>query len=403
MGALTGLKILDFSTLLPGPYATMVLADLGAEVLRVCAPTASKAPLKSVVLKNAGGILADEAYLGRNKKSIMLDLKQPEAVATVYRLVQEYDIVLDQFRPGVMDKLGVGYQTLREKNPAVIFCGLTGYGQDGPYRLRAGHDINYLARSGGMSVSGGRDSGPTLTNYQIGDVAAGSMNAVAGILAAVIYRQRTGEGQFVDIAMLDGLFSLLVFPGASYLGGYGQGEEEEPQAAGGLLNGGSLYGFYKTLDGRFLSVGALEPKFFETFCQGIGWPELAQEGIQPENLENVRTRVSALVAGKSLIEWQAVFKDEDACVEPVMTLPEVARDRQIAAREMLVNVPVAGQAGATVLQAANAIKLSLCPAEYEHIGCVPGTHTRQVMEGLGYTENQINELAQKGVFGDCKL
>lgn len=393
------MKVLDFSTLLPGPYATMLFSDLGADVLRVCAPTATTAPIKSTVLKDADGMMADDAYLGRNKKSIVLDLKQPEAVEVIYRLVAEYDIVLEQFRPGVMDKLGIGYKTLREKNPAVIFCSLTGYGQTGPNRLRAGHDINYLARSGSMAVSGSREGGPVLTSYQIADVAAGSMNAVAGILAAVIHRYKTGEGQFVDISMLDGLIPMLVFPVASYLGAKSQGEETMPEAQGGLLNGGSLYGFYKTKDGRFLSVGSLETKFFRSFCQIIGRPDLFAGGVYPPEAAKVRVEVSAIIEGKTLAEWSDIFEPADACVEPVMNLAEMAADEHILAREMIVAVPVAGKPGKTVLQAGNAVKLSGCPAQYRHTAYKEGAQSMEIMEKLGYAKEEIEKMAKKGVFG----
>ncbi len=194
MGALSGLKVLDFSTLLPGPYATLVLADLGAEVLKVASGSRPDIVADYPPMVEGTDLSANQAWLGRNKKSIFLNLKKPEAVAMVKELVKEYDIVMEQFRPGVMDRLGLGYKDLKAVNPKIIYCALTGYGQSGPLSHHAGHDINYLARSGNMSYAGRQATGPVLTNMQIADLAVGSMNSVVGILAAVHHRDITGEG-----------------------------------------------------------------------------------------------------------------------------------------------------------------------------------------------------------------
>ena len=205
MKALEGLKILDFTTLLPGPYATLVLADLGAEVLKVSSPSKQDIVLEYEPFVEGTDIAANEAWLGRNKRNIFLNLKHPKAIAIVKQLIQEYDIVIEQFRPGVMEKLGLGYEALKAVNPALIYCSLTGYGQTGPMAKAAGHDCNYLARSGNLAMAGYRDAGPAPMNIQIADICVGSMNSVVGILAAVQYRNRTGKGQYIDVAMLDGL------------------------------------------------------------------------------------------------------------------------------------------------------------------------------------------------------
>ncbi|MAE22591.1 MAG: carnitine dehydratase, partial [Pseudomonas sp.] len=200
-GPLSSLKILDFSTLLPGPFASLLLADMGAEVLRVESPT--RMDLIRVLPPHDGGASTSHAYLNRNKRSIALDLKRPEAVEVVKRLVSEYDIVLEQFRPGVMDKLGVGYAALKAINPRLIYVSITGYGQSGPYRDRAGHDINYLALAGIASYTGRRDSGPLPLGVQLADLAGGSLHGVIGLLAAVVQRQATGVGQQVDVSITD--------------------------------------------------------------------------------------------------------------------------------------------------------------------------------------------------------
>ena len=217
MKALEGLKVLDFTTLLPGPYATLVLADLGAEVLKVSSPSKRDIVLEYEPFVEGTDIAANEAWLGRNKRNIFLNLKHPKAIAIVKQLIQEYDIVIEQFRPGVMEKLGLGYEALKAVNPALIYCSLTGYGQTGPMAKAAGHDCNYLARSGNLAMAGYRDAGPAPMNIQIADICVGSMNSVVGILAAVQYRSRTGKGQYIDVAMLDGLIPFNAMDGAGFL------------------------------------------------------------------------------------------------------------------------------------------------------------------------------------------
>ena len=217
MGALDGLKVLDFSTLLPGPYASLILADMGAEVLKISSAGRPDLVVNYEPFIGDSGISACQAWLGRNKKTMFLNLKTGEAKGIIRELIKEYDIILEQFRPGVMDRLGIGYEELKKVNPGLIYCALTGYGQTGPLRDAAGHDINYLSRSGLVSHAGRKDHGPSLMNFQIADVAAGSMNSVIGILAAVHYRSKTGKGQFIDISMLDGCIPFNSLDGAGFL------------------------------------------------------------------------------------------------------------------------------------------------------------------------------------------
>ena len=219
MGALDGYKVLDFTTLLPGPYATMTLADLGAEVLKVSGRGKYDLVVNWPPVIEGAKVTGAQAWLGRNKKTIFLNLKKPAAVEAVKKLVMEYDIVVEQFRPGVMDKLGVGYEELRKVNPRLIYCAITGYGQNGPFAMKAGHDINYLSRAGIAWAAGRKAGGPGLYNFQIADVAGGSMNAVSSILAAIIYRERTGEGQFIDVSMQDSVIPFNSMDGASYFAG----------------------------------------------------------------------------------------------------------------------------------------------------------------------------------------
>ena len=333
MGALDGLKVLDFSTLLPGPYATLMLADLGAEVLKI----SSRDKYDLVVhwppkLENTDTTAA-AAWLGRNKKTIFLNLKKAEAVEAVKRLVLEYDIVVEQFRPGVMAKLGLNYELLSQVNPKLIYCSLTGYGQSGPLKDRAGHDINYMSRSGVMASAGRKATGPVLTDMQIADVAVGSMNSVIGILAAVHHRERTGEGQFIDVAMLDGMVPFNSMDGACFLAG-----APAPEREGQMLNGGAVYDFYETADGGHMSVGSLEPKFFAALCNAMQRPEWADGTILKTNLPLVKETFRAKFREKTRDEWTEIFSHWDACVEPVLTLEEAVKDAHINERGMLPEV-----------------------------------------------------------------
>ncbi|MEC9082175.1 MAG: CaiB/BaiF CoA-transferase family protein, partial [Pseudomonadota bacterium] len=328
---LANLKILDFSTLLPGPYATMMLADMGAEVLRIEAP--DRVDLAKVMPPFDGKFSTTFSYLGRGKQTLQLNLKQPESVEKVKQLVQDYDIVLEQFRPGVMDRLGIGYEVLKAINPKLIYCAITGYGQTGPYKDRAGHDINYLAISGVASHCGRADSGPPPMGIQIADVAGGSHHAVMGILAAVIKRQETGEGAFIDISMTDAAFALNAMAGAAALAG---GQPQKPES--GMLNGGTFYDYYQTRDGRWLSVGSLEPQFSSRLCDTLGLGELKSYALsqKPEHQKELKAAIKQKIAERSLAEWREVFAEVDACVEPVLTIEEAAEHPQLRARGMVV-------------------------------------------------------------------
>ena len=390
-GALHGLKILDFTTLLPGPFATLTLADLGAEVLRITSPSRPDLNAQTPPFIPGTGLAANLAYLGRNKRSVTLDLKHPAGTKIIHKLLQEYDIVIEQFRPGVMERLGLGYQALAAVNPALIYCSLTGYGQDGPLRDKAGHDINYLALSGLMSHSGRREQGPSLTGMQIADMASGSYGAVIAILAAVVHRQNTGEGQHLDVAMTDGVVPFNAVAAMDYLV-----EGVEPEREGYFLNGGSLYDFYQTADGEHLGFGGLEPKFFAAFCRAIGREDLIAGTVSPPNLAEVKPQVSRIIASKTRQEWQEVFQGVDACLEPVVGLGEAFNSPLGRARGWLVELE--GPGGQKLRQPANPLKFSLTPPEYAWAGVAAGAHNREVLQGLGYSQEDIARLEQDGLF-----
>jgi len=390
-GPLNGLKILDFTTLLPGPYATMCLADMGADVLRII--SGSRPDLAAFAPPFIPGmdISFSTAYLGRGKRCMTLNLKDSRAVRIVHELIADYDILVEQFRPGVMEKLGLGYAALREINPALIYCSLTGYGQTGPYRDRVGHDINYLARSGIMAYSGRKEGGPSLTGMQIADVASGSNNTVIGILAAVISRNETGRGQQIDVSMADGVVAFNALAGNAYLV-----DGNEPGREAFLLNGGSLYDFYETKDGRHMSLGALEPQFFAAFCEGIGRSDLIAGGVLPENVGEVKGQVREIILTKTSDEWVDLFEGTDACVEPVLTLSEALDDEQIKGRSLVVEIDL--PTGGEVRQIAHPIKFSETRQEYRTAGVPAGTHTKEVLRELGYTDAEIEEFEKEGLF-----
>ena len=387
---LSSLRILDFSTLLPGPFASKTLADLGADVLRV--ETSSRSDITRNLPSNLKGGLNAHASLNRSKHSIGLNLKHPEAVKIVNQLIKKYDIVLEQFRPGVMKRLGLDYQKLRIQNPSLIFCSLTGYGQTGSYRHRAGHDLNYLAISGVSNYSRRKNELPVPLGVQLADVAGGSYHVIIGILSAVIHRHLTGEGQAIDISMADAVFSMNVFEGVNWLGG---GEGAEPEST--FLNGGTLYDYYQTKDGRIVSVSSLEPHFFAALINAMDLPETLLE--IPLSDQKSQKRLKGILK-KRFLElpwsyWEAVFADCDACVELVLEFPEAMEHQQFKDREMFVDVP--DSSGVTQKQIASPFKFSSCKAEYRHVGVELGEQTEMVLMDVGYSQKKINDLTKAGV------
>lgn len=358
---LEGLRVLDFSTLLPGPFATLMLADLGADVVHVTKDTTEAA------------WNVDE-YLQRSKKSIAVDLKNPEIITSLKGLINEYDIVVEQFRPGVMERLGLGYEALKEINPSIIYCSITGYGQTGPYRDKGGHDINYVAMSGIQGYSGTKESGPAILGVQVADIAGGSLHSVVGILSAVIYRQRTGEGQHLDISMTDCALTMNALFAPEHLADEKALNREEL-----LLNGGSFYGYYKTQDDRHLSVGSLEPKFRHNLCQAIERLDLLEFAMSANPADDAKFKqaLQEVFLQKTLSEWEAIFANVDACVEPVLTFEEAVEHPLFIEREMFIDVPKPD--GTTQKQIACPIKSNIFKPEYNNIGVESGANNSEIL------------------------
>ncbi|RTE66474.1 CoA transferase [Amphritea opalescens] len=374
---LKGLKVLDLSTLLPGPYATMMLADLGAEVLRV--ESASRHDLVRNMKPLVDGQSAAFSYLNRGKESLALNLKHPEAIELIDQLVGEYDILIEQFRPGVMARLGLDYERLKKVNPQLIYCSITGYGQTGPYRDKAGHDLNYLALSGAASHMGRKSSGPAPMGLQVADVAAGSHPAVIAILAAVIGRQSTGEGCYLDISMADNTLALQALMVPAALNG-----APDPRPEGNFLNGGGFYDYYRTADDRYLSVGSLEPQFRQRLAQALN----IQDNPPLEDRQ-FKTLLQQKFAKQDLENWCEELADQDICVEPVLTVKEAAEHPQFVARNMIATK----NSGERQIDSALGF-------EQQPIRPAPrcGEQGIKIMEKLGYSQTEIDTLREAGLF-----
>jgi len=368
---------------------------MGAEVLRIESPT--RPDMTRQLPPFVGNVSAKHATLNRNKRAITLDLKNSHAVELVKAMVEDYDILVEQFRPGVMDRLGLGYDQLIKINPRLIYCSITGYGQTGPYRNRAGHDNNYLSVSGVNGYSGREGELPALMGTQVADIACGSLHGVVGILAAVNHRHCTGEGQYVDISMTDAAFSLNIMYGTDYLAA-----GIEPAPGKELINGGSFYDYYETADGRHISVGSLEPHFFEQLCMALGGKDLLNQGAKqdPARQRAFKQTLQRIFKEKTLKEWCSVFSEKDACVEPVLKFSEACRNEQMQARKMVVPVPCGD--GETLDQIAHPIKMSRCEPRYQYAGVSLGEHNREILNEFKITSEVKEALISSGAMGSDK-
>jgi len=384
---LKGIKILDFTTLLPGPYATQLLADMGADVLRVESP--SRPDLVKFMPPMLGEgkhkVSAVHASLNRNKQCIAIDLKSDEAKEIIHRLIKEYDIVIEQFRPNVMKRLGLDYEALKKIQPKLIYCSITGYGQTGPLKDRAGHDINYLALSGLASYSGRKDTGPVLSGTQIADIAGGSHHAVMAIQAAIIQRAVSGSGQYLDISMSDAALTLTTMFGASALA-----SGKSPELGGEMLNGGLFYDYYETSDGRYLSLGSLEPVFAAKVLDALSMNDWAAKlSDQQFDVQNeVRDKFKMVFKERSLEYWIAIFEPLDACVEPVLTTEEAFSHPHFIERGMISNALM--EEGGGILQLNSALPFR--SDKVHQAGKSLGADTDKVLKNIGFDETEINVL-----------
>lgn len=394
-GPLAGLRVLDLTRLLPGPVATMHLADLGAEVIKIEDTGAGDyARAMGPGEREAGGGAGDSLFfrlVNRNKKSLRLDLKQAAGVEVFMRLARDADVVFESFRPGVVDKLGIGYEAVRAINPRVVYCAITGYGQTGPWADHAGHDINYLATSGCLDQIGthdGRQSGaPAIPNLQIGDLLGGALTPLLGVLAAVIGAKATGQGSHVDVAMTDAVLAHTIFPLVTTLV-HGQ---PAPRGADLLTGGVPCYGVYRTADGRYLAVGALEPKFWQALCAAIGRPDLAPFGLATGSKgREVKAELAVVLASQAMAHWAPIFAAADCCVTPILRMDEALVHPQVVARDMVVEV------GGTK-QYAPPFKLSAWPWPAAAPAPAAGADSDAILKAAGYGESDIARLHTNGV------
>ncbi|NSW83896.1 MAG: CoA transferase [Syntrophothermus sp.] len=388
---LAGIRVLDLSRYLPGPFCTQILADFGAEVIKV------EDPGTGDLGRHLPPLIAGESArfytVNRNKKSITLDLRKEEAKEIFKKLTAVSDVVVDQFRPGVMDRLGLGYEELKKINPKLIYCAITGYGLSGPWRDMAGHDLNYLNLAGVTLLNGTKDSLPALCGVQIADIAGGTLYAVIGILMALIHRQKTGEGQLCDIAMLDGSVSLL-----AYTFGEWAGEGELPRRGDGLLTGGyACYNVYETKDGQYVSVGAIEEKFWAQFCQKVGRPQYIEQQYRPEMQSEMIADLRNIMRTRTKQEWVDFFAEDDICFTPVLNLEEVSEHPQVKAREMIIKLANFKESGKDVILPGIPIKLSATPGEVKPSFPALGEHNDEVLSSVGYSREQIRKLREDKV------
>jgi alpha-methylacyl-CoA racemase len=391
---LSDVRVLDLTRLLPGGFCSLLLADLGAEVLKVedtgmgdyirwSPPYYGDEEQQALGTRSALYL-----SLNRGKRSIRLDLKSDAGRGALLRLVSSHDVVLDGFRPGVLDRLGVGYERMREANRGIVYCAITGYGQDGPYVQRAGHDINYLGLVGLLGLTGNGDGPPVQAAGQIADIGGGALMAAFGAMAALHERDRSGEGQRVDVSMADGALSWLAMVAGRYFCDGEVPRRGEQALAGGLI----CYLPYEASDG-WVSCGALEPKFWASFCDGAGRPELIEKQFEAPGSDAWR-QVAEVFRGRTRAQWQAFNDEHDCCIEPVLDVDEALDSELVRARRMVVEMEQPGLG--TVRQLGAPVKLSRTPADPTRPAPAFGEHTVEVLAEAGYGEEEIAAMLESG-------
>jgi alpha-methylacyl-CoA racemase len=384
-------RVLDLSRLLPGGFCSLLLADFGAEVLKVEDTGMGDYVRWSVPRYQGAAESANSALflaLNRNKRSIRVNLKEEGGREVLKRLARDYDVLLESFRPGVLDRLGVGYEQLRRENRGLVYCAITGYGQDGPLRDRSGHDLNYIGLVGLLALTGDRGGPPVQPGGQIADIGGGALMAAFGILAALQERDRSGEGQLVDVSMADGSLSWLALVAARYLCDGDAPRRGDPELAGRLI----CYRPYTCADG-WVTLGALEPKFWQEFCRGVGRDDLIDKQFEAPGSE-AHAEVERIFLARTREQWRAFASEHDCCLEPVMELDEALDSDLVCARDMVVELDQPG-AGA-VRQLGPPVKLSRTPASARSPGPVLGEHTDEVLAAAGFSEDQIAALKESG-------
>jgi crotonobetainyl-CoA:carnitine CoA-transferase CaiB-like acyl-CoA transferase len=388
-GPLEGITVLDLTRLQPGNYATTLMADLGADVIKVEEP--GRGDYVRWTPPMIGAVSAAHLILNRNKKSVTLNLKTEDGVILLQRLVEKADVLIESFRPGVMDRLGVGYEVLCRSKPDLVYAAITGYGQDGPYRSRAGHDINYIGISGVLGATGPAGGDPVLPSVQVADL-SGAMMAVIGVLSAIVRRNDTGNGDFVDVSMMDASLSWLALHLAPWFAG-----GETLKRGEGLLNGG--YPFYRTYrckDDKHVSVGALEPQFWEALCRGLDLDELVSDQYSSgERRIEIHGIFEAKFMERPRDEWVRILSGLDACVAPVNDFDEMSRDLQVLARKMISEKDMKGVGAFKELGVP--VRLTNSPGSVRMAAPGLGEHNEEVYSSLGIEKTVLDRFATDGV------
>ena len=387
MKPLDGIRIIDLSRLLPGPYCTMLLADLGAEVIKIETPALGDYMrlIPPFVENKETGETVSAAYLmvNRNKKSVALNFRNPRGKELFLRLIREADVFVESFRPGQIDKWGLGYAALHAINPRLVYCSLSGYGQDGPYRDRAGHDLNYIALNGLLAANGAAGGPPIPPAVQIADLSGGMLAAIS-ILAALVGRGKSDAGQYLDVSLFDGALS---WAGTIIGGAHAAGKKTERGRM--QLNGGmACYNVYATRDGLHITIGAIEPHFWSAFCKIVGRDDLSSRQQEFEAVPEV----AAVFRERTLDEWRAVFKSLDACIEPVRDFSDVFNDPHVKHRGLIAQMDVPGIG--TIPQIGSVFVFAPGPAAPPPR---QGEHTRAVLEQIGVSDSELREMIQAGL------
>ncbi|HEY2142103.1 MAG TPA: CaiB/BaiF CoA-transferase family protein [Solirubrobacteraceae bacterium] len=406
---LEGIRVLDLSRLLPGGFCSLLLADFGADVLKVEDTGMGDYIRWSPPYYDGPHETAKSALflsLNRNKRSIRLDLKHPRGREALLRLVRDHDVVLESFRPGVLDRLGVGYERMREENPGLVYCAISGYGQSGPKRTAAGHDMNYLGLIGLLGLTGEAGGEPVQAAGQIADLGGGALMAAFAILAALRERDGgragsgsrdgrpgragSGEGQLVDVSMADGALSWLAMVAAGYFADGTVPRRGDLPLAGSLI----CYRPYECSDG-WVTLGALEPKFWQAWCRGVGREDLIAKQFERPGSES-HAEVEEIFKARDREQWEAFAREHDCCLEPVLELDEALSSDLVREREMVVEIEQPG-AERAVRQLGIPVKLARTPGQHARLpGPALGEHTEQVLRDVGYSEQEVAELLQSG-------
>ena len=387
---LDGIRVLDLSRLLPGPYASHILTNFGAEVIKIEKP--GEGDYMRGYLPMAQGVNAAFLTINRGKKSLAIDLKHEDGKEAFIALVKESDVVLDGFRPGAMERLGLGYEQLKTVNPRLIYAGLTGYGQTGPYSQLAGHDLNYVALAGMLDLLGESDGMPAVPGVQIADVAAGALPTVIGILLALQQRSKTDEGQSIDISMFDSVLGLMPVQIANYTA-----TKRRPKRGHERLFGRyACYNIYPVRNSRYLAVAALEPKFWEALCLAIDREDLIEDQyVEGDVQEILKAELTRTFQKKEVSDWMEIFAESDVCVTEVREISRVVQDDSVAERRMVT--PVRGPDGEVYEQLGVFPKLSETPGYVSGAPPARGGHTRELLASLNFTDERINELLEAKV------